>query len=61
MLRLLLEQRQQNIFGFLLFLQNHVEAGQIEIGLVKVRGNAYACLESLFRVRVAPFPNKEDA
>src|SRR6266481_2590651 len=47
--------------GLLLFLQNHVKAGQIEIGLVKVRGHADAGLESLLRVGVSPLTDKEDS
>src|SRR5256885_14079198 len=56
-----MQQREQYLFGLLFFLQNHVKAGQIKIGLVKVWSDANAGLESLFCVGISPFTDKKDA
>ena len=61
MLRLLLEEGQQHLAGFLRLFLQCVEAGQIKIGLVKVRGDANAGLELLFCVGISPLADKEHA
>ena len=61
MLRLLLEEGQQHLAGFLLFLLQCVEAGQIKIGLVKVRGDLNAGLELFFCIGIPLLADKENA